>query len=104
MPEKYDELKLKVNEELHQLELEIEGHIALIKYKIDGQHLFLIHTEVPAELRGKGAGNAIIEKALHYAKDKGYKIIPICPFVQAYLKRHPDWNEIVAENAERFIH
>jgi predicted GNAT family acetyltransferase len=58
---------------------------------------------VPVELKGKGAGNAIVEKALQYAKESGYKIIPICPFVQAYLKRHSGWEDIIAGDADRFI-
>jgi len=100
----YDEQKLKVNDALHRLELEVEGSIAFIEYKLSGDTLFLIHTEVPPALKGKGAASAIVQKALQYAKDNNYKIIPICPFVQSYLKRHQEWNDIVAPSAERFIH
>ena len=100
----YDEQKLKVNDTLHRLELEIDGSIAFIDYKLLRDRLFLIHTEVPPELKGKGAGSAIVQKALQYAKDNNYKLVPICPFVQSYLKRHKEWNSIVAPDAERFIH
>ena len=99
----YDEQKLKVNEALHRLELEVEGSIAFIEYKLSGDTLFLIHTEVPPALKGKGAASAIVQKALQYAKDNNYKIVPICPFVQSYLKRHTEWDDIVAPDAERFI-
>ncbi|MFT3934070.1 MAG: GNAT family N-acetyltransferase [Chitinophagaceae bacterium] len=100
----YDGIQLKVNEAIHHLELEIEGHTAFIDYKLLKEKLFLIHTEVPRELEGKGVGTAIISKALQYAKDNGYTIVPICPFVQAYLKKHPEWKEIVSPDADRFIH
>ena len=100
----YDEQKLKVNDALHRLELEVEGSIAFIEYKLSEDTLFLIHTEVPPALKGKGVASAIVQKALEYAKGNSYKIIPICPFVQSYLKRHKVWNDIVAQNAERFIH
>src|ERR1700688_1889321 len=99
----YNEKKLKVNDALHHLELEIEGNIAFIDYKLLRDTLFLIHTEVPPGLKGKGLGSAIVQKALQYAKDNNYKIVPICPFVQSYLERHKEWNEIVAPKAERFI-
>ena len=99
----YKEQKLKVNEALHRLELEIEGSIAFIEYKLTGDTLFLIHTEVPTALEGNGAGSAIVQKALQYAKDNNYKIVPICPFVQSYLKRHKEWNDMVVPDAERFI-
>ena len=100
----YNNLQLKVNDKLKHLELVIDGYTAFIDYKLVEQNLFLIHTEVPVELKGKGAGNAIVEKALHYAKENGYKIIPICPFVQAYLKRHSGWEDIISPDSERFIH
>jgi len=98
----YNESKLKVNSELHRLELEVEGSIAFIKYKLDGDMLFLIHTEVPPALEGKGAGSAIVQKALQYAKDNNFKIVPICPFVQSYLKRHKEWNDIIVPGAGKF--
>jgi predicted GNAT family acetyltransferase len=100
----YDEQKLKVNDALHHLELEIEGNIAFIEYKLSRDTLFLIHTEVPPALEGKGAAGAIVQKALQYAKGSNYKIVPICPYVQSYLKKHKEWSDMVAPNAERFIH
>ena len=68
----YDELKLRVNTTLNQFELEVGQDIAFIEYKLSGNTLFLIHTEVPHELEGKGVGTAIVQKALQYAKDNGY--------------------------------
>jgi predicted GNAT family acetyltransferase len=100
----YDKQTLKINDATHRLELEAEGSIAFIEYKLLRDTLFLIHTEVPPELEGKGAGSAIVQKALQYAKDNNYKIIPICPFVQSYLKRHHEWDDIVAPDAAKFLH
>ena len=93
---------LKVDEERHRLELETGP--AFIEYKLVRDKLFLIHTEVPAILRGKGVGAVIVQRALQYAKDHGYKVVPICVYVQSYLKAHPEWKDIVAPDAERFIH
>ena len=100
----YHDQKLNVNAALHQLELETEGSIAFIEYKLVPDKLFLIHTEVPPELEGKGAASAIVQKALQYAKDNNHKIVPICPFVQSYLKRHKEWDDIVAPDAAKFLH
>jgi uncharacterized protein len=100
----YDGQKLTVNESIHHLELAVEGSIAFIQYKLIRKTLFLIHTEVSPALEGKGVGSAIVQKALQFAKDNNYNIVPICPFVQSYLKRHKEWNEIVSADAERFIH
>jgi uncharacterized protein len=100
----YDEQKLQVNEALHHLELLIDGSIAFIDFKLVGNILFLFHTEVPHAREGHGAGTAIVQKVLQYARDNHYKVVPICPFVQLYLKRHTAWNDIVATDAERSIH
>ncbi len=98
----YDELELKINAATNRLELEVESGTAFIDFKLTHETLFLIHTEVPPALEGKGVGGAIVKKALQYAKDNGYKIVPLCVFVQSYLKRHKEWDDIVAPNAERF--
>ena len=99
----YDEHALQVNAPSNRLELAIGSELAFIEYQLRQDRLFLIHTEVPAALEGKGVGSAIIQKALQYAKDHNYKIVPICPFVQSYLKKHPEWNDIIAPDADRFI-
>jgi uncharacterized protein len=100
----YAHIPLIVNDTLHRLELEAEGSTAFIEFKLTQDRLFLIHTEVPASLEGKGAGSAIVQKALQYAKDHNYKIIPICPFVQRFLTKHPELNDIVAPDSDRFLH
>ena len=91
-----DHLKLVNNQEKNRFELKVEGYTAVIDYKIKDKKIYLIHTEVPAELAGKGVGNAIVLKTLNYIKDNGFSLVPLCPFVAAYIKRHPEWETIVA--------
>jgi predicted GNAT family acetyltransferase len=92
---KYDELPLTKTDD--RFELVVEGYTGFIEYEEDGNELALIHTEVPSELGGKGVGGAIVEKAFEYAKSNGMKIVPLCPFVQTFLKRHPEWQSLVVE-------
>jgi predicted GNAT family acetyltransferase len=98
-----DQSQLVFNDQLSHIELTVDGYTAFIKYKLIGNKLFLIHTEVPEELKGKGVGSVIVEKTLGFAREKGYTIVPICPFVQAYLKKHPEWGEIISKDTDRFI-
>jgi predicted GNAT family acetyltransferase len=94
---RYEDKPLIDNSELQRFELHVDNHIAFIEYKFkDDKLLFLIHTEVPPELEGKGVASAIVQKALQHAKDNNIKIIPRCSFVQSFLEKHPEWNEIVA--------
>lgn len=96
----YEDQKLKINATSGRLELEIDGNTAFIEYKLSEPKLFLIHTEVPTALEGKGVGKAIVQKALEYARDNEFKVVPRCTFVQSYLKRHKEWNDIIASSGE----
>jgi Predicted acetyltransferase len=81
-----------------RFELHIEGHIAFIDYILNNENImFLTHTEVPKELGGKGIGKILVQNALEYLKANGYKLAPLCPFVAAYVKRNPEWKEILAQ-------
>lgn len=84
------------NEALGRFEMEVEGHIAFILYRMKDSGIYLIHTEVPAVLEGKGVGSALVSKTLDWIKSHGYPLTPLCPFVTAYIKRHPEWKEILA--------
>lgn len=89
--------ELEKNEDKGRFELEFDGHIAFIEYKVnrDGV-IFLTHTEVPPALEGRGVGSAIVSKTLEWIKEQGTPLAPLCPFVAAYIKRHPLWKEILA--------
>ncbi len=102
MKNEYLELPLIKNESLNQFELKIEGHTVLVAYKERSKKIWLIHTEAPEALKGKGAATAIIEKTLQYIEDNGYKLIPLCVFVVAYLKRNPEWNRVLDESVNPF--
>ncbi|MBQ0148503.1 MAG: N-acetyltransferase [Flavobacteriaceae bacterium] len=92
------------NHELHQVvknsdksrfELEIDGYIAFIDYKQKDQLIKLIHTEVPEELGGRGVAATLVEKTLVYLENNNFTLYPYCPYVYAYIKKHPDWKRIV---------
>ncbi|RXR21121.1 N-acetyltransferase [Flavobacterium amnicola] len=92
------ENQLILNQEKKRFELEVEGKIAFIEYILNNENImFLTHTEVPIGLEGKGAGSAIVLKTLTYIKEKKYTLAPLCPFVAAYVKRHPEWKTILAK-------
>lgn len=61
----------------------------------DGKALDLQHTIVPEEAQGDGVGNALVQAAIDYARDNRLRVIPTCPFVAAWLKRHPDESRAV---------
>lgn len=85
------------NEDSKQYEFRIGDEVARIEYIKTKQKVFLTHTEVPASLTGKGVGSALIKAALEDIKQKDMVLVPLCPFVAAYIKRHPEWKTLVLE-------
>ena len=84
------------NKTKNQFEANLDGKTALIKYRkeADGT-LNLFHTEVPEEFEGKGVGSQLVKNVLEQIKAGNLKINPSCPFVAAYIKRHPEYNNLV---------
>ena len=83
------------NIEAKQYEIHIEDSIAKIEYIKAQNNIYLTHTEVPTKLEGKGIGSSIVKLTLEDVKSKGLTLIPLCPFVALYIKRNPEWRELV---------
>ena len=94
MKEEYVNLELIKNETENVFEMAVEGQKAIIEYKEYPGKIALVHTEVPPALEGRGIATAIIEKTLSYIEKNHLRLIPLCPMVVAYLKRHPEWNKL----------
>ena len=99
MKPEFDELTLVKDEAKQRFYIEVDGHLAFINYDYaEGEHqIALVHTEAEPELLGTGAAAAVVEKTLQYIKENGKKLFPFCPYIFAYIKKHPEWKAIVAE-------
>jgi predicted GNAT family acetyltransferase len=91
------EVKIKENKEKKRFEVEVENKLALIEYIRAEDKIYLTHTEVPSELEGKGIASSMAKQVLQQIKDEDLKLVPLCPFIASYVKRHPEWKEILAE-------
>ncbi|HEU4586019.1 MAG TPA: GNAT family N-acetyltransferase [Gemmatimonadaceae bacterium] len=78
-----------------QFQIRDEDKVASLAYSERDGKLYLIHTEVPKPLEGRGYGSALAKTALEYAKEHGLKVVPFCPFARAYLQRHPEYAALV---------
>jgi len=78
-----------------QFEFHIDGVVAKIGYKIKGDKIYLIHTEVPKAIAGRGVASSLAEKVLSDIKQKGLRLIPLCPFIKKYLQRHTEWDFLI---------
>ena len=72
-----------------------DGHEADLTYSIlSPQTVIADHTAVPDALRGSGAGQALVRRLIEDARSEGFKIVPLCPFVNAQRRRHPEWADL----------
>lgn len=77
-------------------EMPVDGSQAILVYRRDGAVLHLVHTEVPPELEGRGLASRLVQGALDDIRARGEKIVPRCSYVSAWLRRHPDYQDLVA--------
>lgn len=79
-----------------RFEVNLDGDTAFADYRVEAGDITLPHTVVPPAFEGRGVGSALAKAALGYARDHALKVIPICPFIAAYLQKHPaEWRDIV---------
>lgn len=97
MKEEFENITLHDNKAASRFEMKFENHLSLIEYEIRADVIALLHTEVDPALEGRGAGTAIVEKTLLKIEKDGLQLLPLCPFVAAYIKRHPEWERIVVK-------
>ena len=73
---------------------------AYLEYRAVGERTILVHTEVAAAMEGRGIGSRLVAGALDDLRSRGRRITVKCPFVAAFLERHPDYRDLVAEPPE----
>ncbi|MEM7380093.1 MAG: GNAT family N-acetyltransferase [Bacteroidota bacterium] len=83
------------NQASKQYEFHVDGTVPRIEYIKAKDKIYLTHTEVPKGLEGRGIGTAIVKAALEDVERQGLTLIPLCPFVALYIKRHPEWKRLV---------
>ena len=82
------ELVVRDNPEESRLETEVNGQIATLTYERHPHAVVLVETDVPPALRGRGVANALAKWAIETAERDNLRVVAVCPFVQAYIKRH----------------
>jgi uncharacterized protein len=81
-----------------QYEVTVDGEPAgVIRYIRDGETITMVHTEIEPKFEHHGVGAELVKRALEDVRAKGEKVRPLCPFVVAYLRRHPDYDDIVVD-------
>ena len=87
--------EIRDNTTLHRFEMDVEGRCAVAAYKLSDGVIAFTHTEVPLALRGRGIASRLVHAALVIARGRGLKVVAKCPFVSAYIARHPEFADLL---------
>jgi predicted GNAT family acetyltransferase len=84
-------MTVRHNEAAHRYELDTPHGTAITVYRTQGESRIFTHTEVPPPDEGRGIGAALVRAALDDSKANGFRIVPACSFVAAFMRRHPEY-------------
>ncbi len=79
----------------HRFELTEKGLTAFATYNRHGDHITIPHVEAPPELQGTGAAGRLMEGIVERVRHEHLKLLPLCPYAVAWLKRHPEHADVV---------
>jgi predicted GNAT family acetyltransferase len=71
-----------------RFEVTLDGQVAYLRYERTATALTIVHTEVPLALRGHQIAALLVEAALDSARSNGLRVVAVCPFARAYLRKH----------------
>lgn len=86
------------NPDEQRYEIHVDGRLGgFAQYRVRPGLLAFIHTEIDEAFEGQGLGSTLVQQALDDARAKGVAVLPFCPFVNAYIHRHPEYTDLVPE-------
>jgi predicted GNAT family acetyltransferase len=86
---------VRQNNVRHRFELDVDGQTAVAYYTVAPGVITFTHTEVPQALAGRGVASRLIGGALEQARAQGLRVVAKCPFVSAYLGKHPEFSDLL---------
>ena len=97
MPIDLNAVKIIHNEAGSRFEVTVNEYPSKLDYFMDGKNFVITHVGVHPELRGQGLAGKITETALEYAKSNSLRVIPMCGYAAAYIRRNPQYAELMKQ-------
>ena len=91
---KLEDIEVTHNEDANRFETVIDGQLSKLDYTINGDTIVMTHVGVNPAHRGNGVAAKITQTALEYAKEKSLRVIPMCSYVGAYIRRNKQYMEL----------
>jgi predicted GNAT family acetyltransferase len=100
MDSSLDDVRVVDNPGELQYELWVNGAcVGMIAYRLRPGVRTLIHTELDPAFQDRGLGSTLVSGALEDIRDQGLAVAPICPFVHRFLRKHPEYEDLVVASA-----
>lgn len=96
-------MDVRDNTQKHRFEIEIDGQFAIAEYEMRDGAIAFIHTEAPPALGGRGLGTQLIRAGLTSARERGLKVIPICPFFAKYIREHAEEQDLLHPDYRKIL-
>lgn len=93
-----DQVIVKHNEAAHRFEAKLGDEVAVITYRRTGDRIVFLHTEVPIGFEGKGIAGKLVRAALDFARSNHLRVVPLCPFVASYIRKHAEDQDLLPPN------
>ncbi len=84
------------DEARHRFEWTEEGHLCVLDYVLSGDVAAFTHTGVPRPVEGRGIAADLVHTGLETARARGWRVRPLCSYVDAYMRRHPEYQDLRA--------
>lgn len=91
-----DDLQISHDTGARRFKTSVDGHEAYVEYEREGGIVTITHTIVPSEIGGRGIAAQLVRATLEYIRGEGLKVVPQCSYAAAYLKKHPQYADLVA--------
>lgn len=79
----------------HRFELLVDGHVAVLEYRLEEGGMVITHTGVPDAIGGRGIAAVLTRAALEHARAQGLKVIPACTYAAAFIRRHGEYADLL---------
>ena len=73
----------------------VDGAVATLEYRREGDRMVIVHTGVPDEIGGRGIAGELVRAAFEYARSQGWHVHPKCAYAAAWVERHPEYNQLL---------
>jgi uncharacterized protein len=92
-----DKLEVLHDPKAGRFKIEVGNLTAVLEYEMEGKAMVFTHTGVPRPLEGQGVGARLAKTGLEFARRNSLRVVPACEFMDVYIRRHPEYQDLVEE-------